>query len=91
MEIKILGSGCPNCIRLEAAVKKAVGEMSLKNAKVEIVGDMKTILEYDVMSIPSLVVDGKVKCSGRVPAPDELKKMISDGKYKPISETGTKR
>jgi small redox-active disulfide protein 2 len=62
MDIKILGSGCPNCVRLKAAVKNAVEEMGLDNANVEIIGDMKTILEYDVMSIPALVVDGKVKC-----------------------------
>jgi small redox-active disulfide protein 2 len=76
MEIKILGSGCPNCIRLEAAVKKAVGELGLDNATVETVGDMKTILEYDVLSIPALAVDGKVKCCGRVPDAKELKKML---------------
>jgi predicted thioredoxin/glutaredoxin len=52
---------------------------------------MKTILEYDVMSIPALVVDGKVKCCGRVPGAEELKKMLSGKQVRPVFETETNR
>ena len=66
MKIKILGSGCPNCKRLEANVKKACDELGL-NAKIEKVQDYADIAVYGVMSTPALVVDEEVKLYGRVP------------------------
>jgi small redox-active disulfide protein 2 len=76
MEIKILGTGCPKCNSLEAAVKKAVLEMGLKDAVIEHVTDIAKIIEYGVMSTPALVVDGEVKISGRVPNVAEIKKIL---------------
>jgi small redox-active disulfide protein 2 len=76
MEIKILGTGCPKCNSLEAAVKKAVAEMGLKDAVIEHVDDIAKIIEYGVMSTPALVVDGEVKLSGRVPSVADIKKIL---------------
>jgi small redox-active disulfide protein 2 len=76
MEIKILGTGCPKCRTLDAAVKRAVNELGLKDAVIEHVGDIAKIIEYGVMSIPALVVDGEVKFSGRVPSDADIKKML---------------
>jgi small redox-active disulfide protein 2 len=76
MEIKILGTGCPKCHSLEAAVKKAVEELGLKDAVIEHVTDIAKIIEYGVMSTPALVVDGDVKTSGRVPNVADIKKML---------------
>ncbi len=75
MNIKILGSGCPNCERLEANAKKAVAELGIE-ATFEKVTDYKDIVSYGVMSTPALVVDGEVKFSGRVPSKEELKKYF---------------
>jgi small redox-active disulfide protein 2 len=76
MKIEILGMGCPKCKKLyenaQAAVKEGGIEMEI--VKVE---DMAKITEYAVMMTPALVVDGEVKASGRIPAPDEIKKWIS--------------
>jgi small redox-active disulfide protein 2 len=76
MEIKILGTGCPKCNSLDAAVKKAVEELGLKDAVIEHVDDIGKIIEYGVMSTPALVVDGKVKISGRVPSVADIKKIL---------------
>lgn len=75
MNIKVLGSGCPNCIRLEKNVLEALKELG-KEATVEKVTDIKEIMSYGVMSTPALVVDGKVLFSGRVPAPYTLSEML---------------
>jgi small redox-active disulfide protein 2 len=75
MNIKVLGSGCPNCIRLEKNVQEALKQLG-KEAVVEKVTDFKDIMAYGVMSTPALVVDGKVLFSGRVPAPLSLTKML---------------
>lgn len=75
MNIKILGSGCPNCMRLEKNVNEALNALG-KEATVEKVTDFKDIMLYGVMSTPALVVDGKVIFSGRVPAPFTLAEMF---------------
>ena len=71
-----MGTGCPKCHSLEAAVKKAVEELGLKDAVIEHVTDIAKIIEYGVMSTPALVVDGEVKLSGRIPNAEEMKKIL---------------
>lgn len=75
MNIKILGSGCSNCKRLEANVRAAVEELGL-DATIEKVTDIKDIMKYGVMSTPALVVDEKVKVMGKVPSVDDVKKYL---------------
>ena len=71
--IKVLGSGCPNCQRLEANAKKAVEELGLKDVQVEGVHEINKIIEYGVMSTPAIVVDEEVKAAGRIPDVEEIK------------------
>ena len=75
MIIKILGTGCSNCRRLEENTKKAVEELGL-DATIEKVTDIKDIMKYGVMKTPALVVDEKVKVFGRVPTSEEVKKYL---------------
>lgn len=71
MKIKILGSGCPNCIRLEKHTREAVKELGI-DAEIEAVKDIQAIMSYGVMSTPALVVDDVVKFSGRLPSAKEI-------------------
>lgn len=75
MNIKILGSGCANCTKLEANAKTAVQELGL-SAEFEKVTDYKDIVSYGVMKTPALVVDGVVKVSGRVATVEDIKKLF---------------
>jgi small redox-active disulfide protein 2 len=75
MEIKVLGPGCANCSKLEKLVTEAVQELGLAEPVIK-VADIKEMLSYGVMSTPALVVDGKVKFSGRVPSKEEIKKYL---------------
>ena len=75
MIIKILGTGCSNCKKLEENTRKAVEELGIE-ATIEKVTDIKDIMKYGVMKTPALVVDEKVKIMGRVPTPEEIKKYI---------------
>ncbi|AZR73188.1 redox-active disulfide protein 2 [Anoxybacter fermentans] len=75
LEIKILGSGCANCIKLANLTKEAVDELGLE-ANIEKVTDMQDILSYGVMRTPGLVVNGEVKASGRVPKKEEIKEIL---------------
>ena len=76
MTIKILGSGCPNCQTLENNAKKAVEELGLKDVKVEHVREIDKIIEYGVMSTPTIVIDEQVKASGRIPGVEEIKNWL---------------
>jgi len=79
MIIKILGSGCTKCNLLEKAAVESVARLGLE-ADVEKVTDFADIMAYGVMTTPALVIDEKVCLSGRVPAADELDKIISSAK-----------
>jgi len=75
MMIEILGTGCPKCKKLEENARKAVQESGRK-AEIVKVTDIGKIVGYGVMSTPALVVDGKVKSSGRIPEVGEIKKWL---------------
>ncbi len=75
MQIQVLGPGCDRCKQLHNRVMQAVIEADL-DADVEKVEDMAAILKCGVMATPALVIDGKVKFTGKVPSVEELKKIL---------------
>jgi small redox-active disulfide protein 2 len=77
LTIKILGSGCANCKRVEQIARKIVTEMSLE-ADVKKVTDYNDIMAYNILSTPGLVVNEKVVCSGRIPTPAEVTTWITN-------------
>ena len=64
MEIKVLGTGCAGCKVLHETVKQAVAELKLAATVVK-EEDIVKIMSYDVMTLPALVVDGRVVAQGR--------------------------
>lgn len=71
LKIKILGTGCPNCNKLEQEIKKAAQDLAIE-AEFEKVTDFQKIMDYDVLSTPGLVINDKVVSSGRIPSQNEL-------------------
>ncbi|MBL8101147.1 MAG: thioredoxin family protein [Anaerolineales bacterium] len=71
LTIKILGSGCANCKRLEQIVRKIVEEMSIE-AEVIKVMEYPDIMAYGITSTPGLVINEKVMSFGRIPTPAEV-------------------
>lgn len=76
MKIKILGTGCTKCAKLEQLTKDTLAEMGIE-AKVEKVEDIYKIMQYGVMCTPGLVIDEKVVLSGRLPKTKELKELFT--------------
>ena len=77
MEIKVLGTGCPKCKKLFEETCKAVSDAGI-DARVEKVEDIASIVAFDVMITPALVIDGEVKASGRVPGVAEIATWLRD-------------
>jgi small redox-active disulfide protein 2 len=76
VSIKVLGTGCPNCKRLEAIAREAVAELGVE-AQVEKVTDIQKIMGYGIMSTPGLVVDEVVRSAGRIPSKAEVTTWIT--------------
>jgi small redox-active disulfide protein 2 len=75
-KVQILGTGCPKCRKLFEAAQQTVKELGIE-AEVTKVEDINEILKFNVMMTPALAVDGEVKVVGRIPKPEEIRKMIA--------------
>ncbi len=71
LDIKVLGPGCNNCIKLENLVKEVVAENNIQ-ANIEKITDREKFLDYGIMLTPGLVVNGKVLASGKIPTKSTL-------------------
>ena len=77
LTIKVLGSGCANCKRLEQIAHKVVSEMGIE-ADVIKVTEYPDIIAYNVLSTPGLVINEKVVSSGRIPTPAEVTTWLAN-------------
>lgn len=75
MEIKVLGTGCASCKALYAVVEQAVSELGLA-AEVTKEEDLMKIMEYNILTLPALVIDDKVVAKGKIPA-EEIKTILA--------------
>ena len=75
--IKILGTGCPNCITTEKIVAEVVKELSF-DAKIVKITDIQEIMMYDILSTPAVVIDEKVVVKGRIPSAAEIKEFLNE-------------
>ena len=71
INIKILGSGCANCKRLEQITRKVVEALALE-AEIEKVTDFNEITKWPILSTPGLVINDKVVSSGRIPSETQI-------------------
>ena len=77
MDIKVLGTGCAKCKKLEERTNQVVKDLGI-DAQVEKVEDIYKIMQYGVMRTPGLVVNGKVVLSGQLPKTDELRSLLTE-------------
>ena len=75
MEIKVLGPGCARCQQTVEHVKEAVEESGIK-ANIEKVTDAMEIAGYGVFGTPAVVIDGDVKCVGKIPSKEEIEAWL---------------
>lgn len=74
--VKILGSGCANCRKLESVARAAAEGAGVQADFVKVTGH-NDILAYDILATPALVIDEKVMCSGRIPTQAEVARWLT--------------
>lgn len=77
LDIKVLGPGCSNCIKLENLVKEVTSGNNIA-ANIEKITDRNKFLDYGIMLTPGLVVNGKVLSSGKIPTKETLEHWLTE-------------
>lgn len=76
LNVKVLGPGCINCLRVEEQAVAALGALSEGDpsleATIQHVTEWDEIMKYPILSTPGLVVNERLVCAGRIPAVDEV-------------------
>lgn len=81
IELKILGTGCPKCLKLEERTHQAVEELGIAY-QLEKVTDIQKIMSYKIMMTPALVINGEVKITGRVPMVQDIQDILKQAGVK---------
>jgi small redox-active disulfide protein 2 len=76
LTIKVLGSGCANCKKLEAVAHQVVEQMGVQ-AEIIKVTEYPDIMAYNIMSTPGLVINEKVVSAGRIPSAAEITTFLT--------------
>jgi small redox-active disulfide protein 2 len=69
--------GCAKCNACATQATEQAAQALGLPYELEKITDLKQIMSFGVMLTPALVVDGKVKVSGKVPSVDEVKKLLA--------------
>jgi len=69
--IKVLGSGCENCHKVEATARQIVSNMGMQAEFVKVT-DWEEIKKYPILVTPGLVINEKLVCAGRIPSEAEV-------------------
>ncbi len=77
LTVKVLGSGCANCKKLEAIARKAIEGLGVE-AEVIKVTDYNDIMKYPIVSTPGLVINEKLVSAGRVPSEAEITTWLTN-------------
>jgi small redox-active disulfide protein 2 len=76
MEIKVCGPGCASCEKAQKVVEAALAAKGVNGTVVK-VKDFQEMAKLGVFSTPAIIIEGQIKCTGRVPKQSEVEQWIS--------------
>ena len=76
LEIKVVGSGCPSCQKLEQLCRQIISELKI-DAQIEKVNDLNEITGLGIFVTPGLVINNKVMSSGKLPTQSTLRRWLA--------------
>lgn len=76
LTIKVLGSGCANCKRVDQIARKVLANLGIE-AEIIKVTNYEEIIAYNVLSTPGLVINEKLVASGRIPNEAEITAFVT--------------
>ncbi|MBI4793513.1 MAG: thioredoxin family protein [Deltaproteobacteria bacterium] len=79
LTIKILGPGCVSCNKLNTMIFDIMQRLDIA-ADIEQIHDLDEIWRHGVISTPALIINGKIKSSGRMPPPAEVEQWLLEEK-----------
>lgn len=71
LTVKVLGSGCANCKKLEALARKAIAGLGTEAEVIKVTG-YDEIMKYPILATPGLVINEKLVSAGRIPSESEI-------------------
>lgn len=77
LSIKILGSGCANCKRLEALTKEVAESIGIEAEFIKVTG-LDEIMKYPILATPGLVINEKLVSDGRIPSRAEVEAWLKE-------------
>jgi small redox-active disulfide protein 2 len=75
--IKVLGSGCENCHKVEATARQVVSNMGMQAEFVKVT-NWEEIKKYRILATPGLVINEKLVCAGRIPSEAEVTTWLAN-------------
>ncbi len=75
MEIKVCGPGCASCEKAQKEVEAVITARGIQATVIKVT-DFQEMAALGIFSTPAIIVDGNIKCVGRVPKRSEIESWI---------------
>jgi small redox-active disulfide protein 2 len=77
LKIKVVGSGCPTCQKLEQLCREVITENKIE-AEIEKITDINTFADLGIFMTPGLLLNDQLVSSGKLPTKSTLEHWVKE-------------